>query len=99
MTAVSLQVQKYIFFALTSHSAITAVENKARLCREVARTTVFRDQHKVPFYDNEQNIEIITRSMVRKDFVDLLGGSLANSDLRALEKVLFDVIYPCLGRA
>ena len=84
-------------FLLTLCPAITAIEEKARFCRDTARSTKLREEYKIPFYTDEENIEIITRSMVRKVFSDLFGSSLAIPDLQALKRVLFDAIYPCHG--
>ena len=42
----------------------------------------------------EENIEMITRCMVRSSFADLMGSKLSARELEELEKVIFEVVYP-----
>jgi hypothetical protein len=70
------------------------VEEKARFCKDVAWTTRFFEEYKNPFWTLEENVEMVTRSMVRDGFLDLVGTKLSSKNLEALEAVLFDIIYP-----
>ena len=39
--------------------------------------------------------EIVTRCLVRKDFTETFGAREVMPDMQGLERVLFDIIYPC----
>lgn len=52
------------------------------------------EEIKNPFWKMEENIEMITRCMVRDGFADLMASKLSAGEVDLLEKVLFDVIYP-----
>ena len=82
---------------LTRCPAVPAIEEKAKLYRGMVRLTRAHEDYKNPFWTEEENIEMAIRFMVRKDFSDLLGNSLLLPDLKALERVLFSVVYPSLG--
>lgn len=64
----------------------------------MARVTRLHEDYKNPFWTEDENIEMATRVLVRGDFSDLLGNSLLLPDLKALERALFGVVYPSLGR-
>lgn len=51
-----------------------------------------------PFHTAEEKLEVVTRSLVRRGFGELLGVSEANLNIQSLERVLFDTIYPCPDR-
>lgn len=70
------------------------VEEKAKFCRDMARATLFFEDYKNPFWTMDENIEMVTRVMVRDGFSDLIGAKVSSENLKALERVLFDVIYP-----
>jgi hypothetical protein len=76
-------------------SGILIVEENARFCRDLARTTGFFEEYRIPFWNLEENVEMVTRSMVRDGFSDLKGAKVSSVDWEALEGVLFDIIYPC----
>ena len=61
------------------------------------RTIEFSEASRIPFLTEEENIEIFTRCIVREDFGKVFGASEAASHTQALERVLFDTIYPCPG--
>jgi hypothetical protein len=82
---------------LTYYPAISAIEEKAKFYRDIARMTRFYRGRGDPFWTEEENIEMAARVMVRKDFSDLLDGSLPLPDLEALKKVLFGVVYLTCG--
>jgi len=42
----------------------------------------------------EENIEMITRCMVRNGFADLMGSKMSARELEVLEQVFFEVLYP-----
>ena len=42
----------------------------------------------------EENIEMITRCMVRDGFADLMGSKVSARELEVLEELLFEVAYP-----
>jgi hypothetical protein len=82
-------------FRLLIHClAIPAVEEKAKLYKDMAR---YYESYKIPVWTEEQNIEMITRILVRKDFSSLLGNSLSLPDLEELKRVLFGIVYPSFG--
>jgi len=82
---------------LTYCSAVTTIQEKARFFKDQARTKPLREEYKIPFYTQEENIEIYTRSMTRQSLKDLYSEILASSDMQALERVIFDIVYPCPG--
>ena len=51
-------------------------------------------EYRNPFWTKEENIEMATRILVRADFAKLLRESLSLLDLKLLEKVLFEIVYP-----
>lgn len=65
--------------------------------RGMIQLTRCHEDFRNPFWTEEENIEMATRVMVLQAFSDLLGNSLSLSDLEALEKVMFGVLYPSLG--
>lgn len=78
-------------------SAIPAVEEKAKLLRELVGQSGFRGEERNPFWTREENIEMVVRLMVRRNFSDLLDHSLSIPDLKALERVFFGFVYPSIG--
>ena len=73
------------------------MEEKAKLYKDMARGLRYYESYKIPFWTEEENIEMITRILVRKDFSTLLGNSLSLSDLEELKRVLFGIVYPSFG--
>ena len=51
--------------------------------------------YRIPFYTDEENLEVVTRCLVREGFGDIFGATKAVPNMQALENVLFDTIYPC----
>jgi hypothetical protein len=47
-----------------------------------------------PSWTEDENLEMYMRILVRKDFPDLMAGSLSISDMKSFEIVLFEVVYP-----
>lgn len=41
-----------------------------------------------------QNVEMLTRMMVRKDIEQLLGDRFAVESLQRMKEVVFDILYP-----
>jgi hypothetical protein len=82
---------------LTPVAAISEIEEKARLWKSRARAESSYNNHKSPFWTEEENIELFTRRMTRSNFVDLLGKKLSAVDLQALETVLFTISYPIVN--
>jgi hypothetical protein len=60
----------------------------------MAQAMRFFEEYTNPFWTLEENVEMVTRSMVRDGFSDLLGTKVSSDNLEALEGVLFDIIYP-----
>jgi hypothetical protein len=75
------------------------VEEKAKLYKDMARGLRDYESYKIPFWTEEENVEMITRILVRKDFSRLLGSSLSPPDLEELKRVLFGIVYPSFGCA
>jgi hypothetical protein len=75
------------------------VEEKAKLYKGMARGLRDYESYKIPVWTEEENIEMITRILVRKDFSRLLGNSLSPPDLEELKRVLFGIVYPSFGCA
>lgn len=46
------------------------------------------------FLTREQNVELMTRAIVRDQFMDLLDGQLPIDKLRALKEAMFTTAYP-----
>jgi hypothetical protein len=61
------------------------------------RISRFYKDHANPLWTVEENVEMAVRILLRRDFSKILGGRIASPDLEALEKVLFDTVYPSLG--
>ena len=57
------------------------------------------ETNKNRFCTDEGELEIATRTFVRGDFNEILGGSEASLNMQALENVFFDTIYPCPPRS
>ena len=79
-----------------SETGIREVEEKARLCEKFAQTTKLHETSRIPVC-TEEKLEVITRCLVREDFGETLGARGIASNTQALERVLFDRIYPCPG--
>jgi len=73
------------------------IEEKAKLYRDMVRVIRLYEDCINPFWPEEAKIEMNTRVLVQRDFSDLLGNNLPRTDLEALERVLFSVVYPSLG--
>jgi hypothetical protein len=82
---------------LTPVVAIPEIEEKARSWKSRARAESLYNDHKSPFWTEEENIELFTRRMIQGNFVNLLGKQLSAADLQALETVLFTISYPILN--
>lgn len=82
------------YFVLNYRTAIPEIEEKARSWKSIARTKSSYNNHKSPFWTEEENIELFTRRMIRDNFTDLLGKYLPAADLQALKTVLFTLSYP-----
>ena len=52
--------------------------------------------YSMPPYTDEK-LEIVTRCFVREEFGKSFRANEAVPDRQALERVLFDTIYPCPG--
>lgn len=83
---------------LTPVAAIPEIEEKARSWKSRARAeSLYNNNHRSPFWTEEENIEMFTRRMTRGNFVNLLGKHLPAADLQALETVLFTISYPIVN--
>jgi len=78
-------------------AAIPEIEEKARSWKSRARAESLYNNHKSPFWTDEENMELFTRRMIRGDFVNLLGKKLPAADLQALETLLFTITYPIVN--
>jgi len=47
-----------------------------------------------PCWKMEENIEMITRCMVRDGFADLMSSKVSAREFEGLEEVLFEIVYP-----
>lgn len=77
--------------------AISAVEERARSCKDVIREMKFYEAYKNPFWTEDENIEMATRVMIEGEFSSLVGKRLPRPDVKSLKKVLFGVVYPTIG--
>jgi hypothetical protein len=76
-------------------TAIPAIEEKAKLYKNMIRVTPSLKDLRNPFWPEQEGTEMLTRVLVRKDFSDLAGDSMkSRSELEALDRVLFGVVYP-----
>jgi hypothetical protein len=81
---------------LSNAIGIPEVELKAKLCRKVVEIPDLATGCENPFLTEDEILEMRTRITVRVTFSDALSGKLSSPDLKALENVLFDLVYPCL---
>jgi hypothetical protein len=51
-------------------------------------------KYRKPFLSEDQNVEMLTRVLVRDKFSELLSRRLKRSILDDLESVFFNVLYP-----
>ena len=79
-------------------TGIEPLEARGRLIGSMLRQTEISRQWKSPLWSDDQNIELVTRSMLRKDLKELLGGQLTRTQLDELKEVLFTFVYPTDGR-
>ncbi|KAL9618008.1 MAG: hypothetical protein Q9160_007256 [Pyrenula sp. 1 TL-2023] len=83
-----------------NHPAIPSLESKARAHRSIVSSTprYFTSPGR-PWLSKEENIEMATRTFVKRDFMDVVEGKLPRrEDLMALEEAMFGTLYPVLGR-
>ena len=79
--------------SLSGFSGIKTVEEMARNCREIVRSSEEQEAFKLPGLPIEQFIEFGTRCLVREAYEEIFGVSAAEPTIKALWKVL-DKIYP-----
>jgi hypothetical protein len=60
----------------------------------MARSIPYLEEIRTPYWKMEENIEMITRCMVRDGFADLMGSRVSAREYEGLEQVLFEVVYP-----
>jgi hypothetical protein len=58
------------------------------------RITQMHSKYRKPFLSEDQNVEMLTRVLVRDKFSELLSRRLKRSILDDLESVFFNVLYP-----
>ncbi|KAK2764586.1 hypothetical protein FQN54_009281 [Arachnomyces sp. PD_36] len=74
---------------------ITVLESRAQFHRHNVRRVGLPEENRHPFWKEDQNMEMAVRFMVRREFVKIMRErGLGGLDLKALDGVLFDVIYP-----
>ena len=56
---------------------------------------VQKSDDELSYFMAEDRLELITRSLVRKDLRTAIGDPQTVPDMQVLERVLFDIIYPC----
>jgi len=73
---------------------ILIIEENAKFCKDMARSMPYLEEIRNPCWKMEENIEMITRCMVRNGFADLMGSKMSARELEVLEQVFFEVLYP-----
>lgn len=67
--------------------AATGMSNMLRVTKSYERTMN-------PVWDIEENIEILTRTYLRRELHSILSGQLAGGLVQELSDVLFNIVYP-----
>ena len=78
-----------------AYIGIREIEEYARDCTDIARIMSLHNSDEPSIFTAEEMLELNTRGLVRGDFSSVIGGRKAVPDVRALERVLFDTVYPC----
>lgn len=73
---------------------IECIQKAAITASTVLRRTKTYEKFKNPVWNVDENIEILTRSFVRKNMGSLLSGKLPEDTLQELIDVLFNIVYP-----
>ncbi len=74
-------------------TGIEPLEARGRLVADMLCRTENYRQWKPPLWSYDQNIESFTRTMLREDMEELLGGQLTKILLQELQEVLFTIVY------
>ena len=75
-----------------------AIEQRAKLVTGMLQATWSHMQWSNPIWTEDENIEILTRVYVRKDFEELLGKQLPSVVLQELKDIMFTLIYPTYAK-
>ena len=60
-----------------------------------ARSMKLYELYIIPFSADEEKLEVATRRLLRENFGNVFRADEAVPNMQALERVLFDIIYPC----
>lgn len=77
---------------------IKPIQDQAIVVSNMIRSTKIYEQHNNPVWSIDQNIEIVTRLLVREDMKSILFGKLCEDTVEELSDVLFNVVYPTYER-
>jgi hypothetical protein len=79
---------------LIESPGIVAVEERSRLYRGLIQEVGYPEEYGSALLSVEQNEEMALRYIMRGEFAGILGGDESATDLKLLEAVLFDIVYP-----
>jgi hypothetical protein len=78
------------------NTGILVIEKRAQLYR-VASQIGIPKLYQNPFWAQHENAEMAVRALVRDELPDLLGRSISALEMKPLDEVLFDIVYPTLA--
>ncbi|KAH0538534.1 hypothetical protein FGG08_004867 [Glutinoglossum americanum] len=85
------QQEQHLVF---SPIGIPQVSEEARAYAGGVSASLLRELRPNPLLTGDQNIEMAVRLMLREGFEGTLQGIISGAELKVLEKVLFEVVYP-----
>ncbi|KAH7093417.1 hypothetical protein FB567DRAFT_515306 [Paraphoma chrysanthemicola] len=73
---------------------IRPIQDHAIATSNIMRLTKVYEQHMIPVWTIDENIEVLTRAFVREDMMTILSGNLGEDLVAELSDVLFNIVYP-----
>lgn len=83
-----------IILMLIRLSGIKPIQKAAITMSNMLRITKTYEAFKNPVWNVDENIEIMTRTLVRDEMSSILSEQLSEDTLKELSDVLFNIVYP-----
>lgn len=80
-------------YILIKSTGFDKLQESAKLVKIWLKVTQNYEKWSNQIWEDNQNIEMLTRVYVRNDFEKLLGDQLPRETLRELKDIVFNIIY------
>lgn len=85
-------------FLLTKSTGFDKVQESAKQVTNMLQAAQNHEKWSIPFWTDNQNIEMLARVYVREDIEELLGNELPSETLQELKEVMFTIVYPTYAK-